>query len=138
MRTFNPDGSGVSRVSNKKSKRPSVSSGSALNASKKATHKRPPDPDGLFERAASRARDVLAMYDVINPGLGDDYLVSNLLHDLLHLCDRDHRLGNFHESHGSALALYQDLAAENICDLGWYDDLEAATEAAERMLFRET
>jgi hypothetical protein len=99
--------------------------------------KLPPDPDGLFKRAAARAKKVIAMYDELNPGLGRDSLVSNLLHDLMHLCDRDRKLGDFHEEHGSALWTYQDLLAENMWDLGWYDDLEAAREAAEQMMFSD-
>ena len=73
----------------------------------------PPDPDGLFKRAGRRAKKVIALYDLMNPGLGRDYLVCNLLHDLMHLCDRDPTLGGFDESCGTALAVYEGLVEEN-------------------------
>ena len=58
----------------------------ALKGSKTEPQKRklPIDPDGLFKRAAARGAKVIAMYDKLNPDLGRDYLVSNLIHDLMH------------------------------------------------------
>lgn len=101
------------------------------------TRELPPDPDGLFKRAAKRAKKVLAMYGQLNPGPERADLVANLLHDLMHLCDRDRTLGDFHKEHAFALTMYQDLLAENIWALGRYDDLESARAAAEQIMFRE-
>jgi hypothetical protein len=117
-----------------KKKRASSAAAKACKATGK-TNKLPPDPDGLFKRAAARAKKVMAIYEHLNPGPGRDDLVGNLLHDLMHLCDRDRTLGDFHEGHGLALWLYQDLLAENLCDVGWYNDLETAREAAEQIMF---
>lgn len=52
---------------------------------KRKLNKLPPDPDGLFERAAERGKIVFVMYEALNPGPSRDDLVSNLLHDLMHL-----------------------------------------------------
>lgn len=104
-------------------------------------HKLPPDPGGLFESAASRAKKVLAIYDELYPeagGVEGGFLVTNLLHDLMHLCDREPKLGNFHQKYAEAVGVCQDLLAENMWTLGWYDDFETAERAAERMMFGES
>lgn len=106
------------------------------NTSRKR-HKLPPDPDGLFKRAAKRGKKLIAFYEELDPGLARDDLVSNVLHDLMHLCDRDEMHGNFHQGHGFALYLYQDLLAENLSDVGRCNDEEAAWKAAGRIMFRE-
>jgi hypothetical protein len=100
------------------------------------SHKRPPDPDGTFKRAAARAKKVITFYEELYPDPGRAWLVANLLHDLLHLCDRDRTLGSFTKSHGDALWIYEDLAAENMWVMDWYDDLVQAHEAAREMLER--
>ena len=96
----------------------------------------PPDTDGLFKRAAARGKKVITMYKNLNPE-AEGNLVSNLLHDLMHRCDRDPKLGDFHDEHGFAVGMYQEFVAENMWALGWYDDLEAAQEAAEQMMLSD-
>ena len=95
--------------------------------------KLPPDPDGLFKRAAARARKVIAVYEKLNPD-ADDHLVSNLVLDLICLSDRDPELGNVDEECVFALQTYQRFVAENMWSLGRYDDFKAAQEAAEQMM----
>ena len=114
------------------------SPGHALKGSKAKpqTRKLPPDPDGLFKRAAARGKKVMAMYENLNPDAEMNFL-SNLLHDLMHHCDRDLKLGDFHQQHGFAVGTYKQFVAENMWALGWYDDLEAAGEAAKEMMFSD-
>lgn len=85
--------------------------GNAVRASK--GRKLPPDPDGLFQRAADRAKVIVAMYDALNPFLGSDYLISNILFDLMHLSDRDPSLGGYDEGEGRAHSIYEELVQEN-------------------------
>ena len=75
--------------------------------------KPPPDPDGLFAECARMAEKVIAMYDRLNPGCGDESLVGNLLHDLMHLCDREPKLGGFDEGYELAIYLYDDLTEKS-------------------------
>ncbi|MFZ2980428.1 MAG: hypothetical protein WA085_05310 [Sphingobium sp.] len=96
--------------------RPSAQVVKALKANSipKATQNQlPRDPDGLFKRAAARAKKVTAMYDDLNPGLGRDYIVENLLFDLMHLCDRDAKLGGFDNALGFAVQTYYKFIEEN-------------------------
>lgn len=95
-----------------KSKRRSAKAHSLRNA-KPQMRKLPPDPDGLFKRAAARAKKVVAMYDALYPEAGREFLISNLLHDLMHLCDRDASLGDLNEEYVQAFHLYQSLVAES-------------------------
>jgi len=80
---------------------------------KPTKHKLPPDPDGMFKRAAARAEKVLALYDDLFPDLGEDYLIPHLLHDLMHFCDRHPTLKSFDESHGFAIYTYERFVKEN-------------------------
>lgn len=73
----------------------------------------PPDPDGLFKRAAARAEQILVLYDDLFPDLDEDYLVTNLLHDLMHFCDRHPSLKSFDEAHGFAVFTYERFVKEN-------------------------
>lgn len=86
-------------------------------ASKAKPHKRklPPDPDGLFKRSAARARKVVAKYENLYPEVTRDCLVTSLVHDLMHLCDRDSTLGDFYENYVSALETYAGLVEQNLC-----------------------
>jgi hypothetical protein len=70
-------------------------------------------PGGLFKRAAERARITVALYEALNPGSSRDDLVSNLLHDLMHLCDRDATLGDFDQGHANGYDLYATLVADD-------------------------
>lgn len=92
--------------------RRSAKAHSVRNA-KTPMRKLPPDPDGLFKRAAARAKKVVAMYDDLYPDAGREFLVSNLLHDLMHLCDRDATLGDLNEEYVQAFRLYESLVAES-------------------------
>ena len=94
--------------------------------------KLPPDPDGLFKRAAARGKKVIAMYGQLNPD-AEGNLLNNLMLDLICLSDRDTKVGNVHQEYVSAVQTYEKFVAENMWALGWYDDLEAAQEAAEEM-----
>ncbi len=75
------------------------------------------------------------MYDELNPDLGEDYLLSNLFLDLMHLCDREPKLGDILEEQGRAVHIYLDLVAENMWALDWFIDFKEARKAAEQMLF---
>lgn len=90
-------------------------SAQTLKGSKTKAQKRklPPDPDGLFKRAAARAKKVIAMYDNLAPDVGRDYLVKHLLHDLMHLSDRDPTLGDIGEEYVQAFRCYEKLVKEN-------------------------
>lgn len=80
----------------------------------------PPDPDGLFKRAASRGNKVIAFYEELYPDPGRDWLVANLLHDLMHFCDRNGAIfGDFATDEANAHYLYDSLLEENLDDLGW-------------------
>ena len=96
--------------------------------------KLPPDPDGLFRRAAARGKKVIAMCDKLNPEAEGTFLVSNIVRDLICLSVRDPKLGSVDEECVFAIQSYQKLVAENIWAAGWYDDLDAALEAAEEMM----
>lgn len=73
--------------------------------------KLPPDLTGLNEGFAANARPVIALYHRIS-GADRETLVRDLLHDIMHLCDRDPSLGNFHQQHGWAVNLYGALTQE--------------------------
>lgn len=75
--------------------------------------KLPPDPDGLFKRAAARGKKVIAMYDNLNPGIGRDCLVWNLFLDLICLSERDPELGDVDEECVFALQTYEKFVKEN-------------------------
>ena len=77
----------------------------------------PPDPDGLFKRAARRGKKVVAFYEELYPDPGRDWLVANLLHDLMHCCDRVPELGNVDEECVRAISLYVGLVEENMTDV---------------------
>lgn len=113
-------------------------SGQAFGGSKGVAPKRklPPDPDGLFKRAAARGEKVIAFYLDLYPD-AEGFELGNLLHDLMHFCDRNRKLDDFHEGHGFAISTYTDFVAENMWARDWYDDLETARSAAERMLLGE-
>ncbi len=81
--------------------------------SKRKPDKLPPDPDGLFKRAAARAKKVIAMYDDLNLEVERDDLITDLIHDLMHLCDRDPELGEFDEKCGRAFNIYDGLVKES-------------------------
>lgn len=102
---------------------------------KPENRKLPPDPYGDFKRGAARAKEVIALYEKLNPGLGDECLVSNIVRDLICLSVRDPGLGNVDEEYMFARETYLEFAAENMWEARWYDDMEAAKEAAERMLY---
>lgn len=79
--------------------------------------KLPPNLGDLFEAAAERASQLIAIYDCLNPGLKRKYLVTNLLHDLMHLCDRDATLGDFDSDNRFAQDEYEMLMEEHFEDL---------------------
>lgn len=95
--------------------------------------KLPPDPDGLFRRAARRGKKVIAMYERLNPD-AEGHFVSNIVLDLICLSDRDPELGNVDEECVFALRNYQQFLAENLFEVGLCDDLETARDAAGRMM----
>jgi hypothetical protein len=73
----------------------------------------PPDPDGMFKRAAARGKKVIAMYDDLNPGLHRKGLVDNLLFDLMHFSDRDPSLGDSEKNYWGAVGDYERFVEEN-------------------------
>lgn len=72
----------------------------------------PPDPYGWNARCAARANKVVDCYLEVNPEIDRESVLLDLLHDLLHLCDRDPELGNLDERLVNALYCY----AEGIWD----------------------
>lgn len=84
-----------------------------LSKAKPAGHKLPPDPDGLFKRAAARAEQVISFYDDLNPDWPRRDLVFNIIFDLMHLCDRDPKLGSVDQAHGRAFEMYDEFIKEN-------------------------
>jgi hypothetical protein len=67
----------------------------------------PPDPYGENDKQAARARKLVDVYG----GIGNDELetqVQDMLADLMHLCDREPRLGDFEEQLDSAFRHYED------------------------------
>ena len=97
--------------------------------------KLPPDPYGDFKRGAARAKEVIALYEKLNPGLGDECLVSNIVRDLICLSAREPKLGNVDIACVFAMESYLEFAAENMWAARWYDDMEAARQAAAKMMY---
>lgn len=118
-----------------KNKTTRASTQTPATKAKAENRKLPPDPDRLFKRGAARAKKVIALYEKLNPGLGGQFLVSNIVRDLFCLSVRDPKLGNVDDEYVFARETYLEFAAENMWEARWYDDMEAAKEAAERMLY---
>lgn len=74
-------------------------------AGKRKPHKLPPDPWDLNEDSATRARAVITIYQSMS-GSDRETLVRDLLHDVMHLCDRERDLGDFGQQHRWAVNLY--------------------------------
>ena len=72
----------------------------------------PPDPNGWNASCAARAKKVIDSYLEIYPEADRQSVLLDLLHDLLHLCDRDPKLGDLDERLVDALYCY----AEGIWD----------------------
>lgn len=66
----------------------------------------PPDPTGLNKKCAARAKKVMKLYWSLNGGDIEDVL-TDLFHDLLHLCDREGRLGDLREKVADAVETYE-------------------------------
>lgn len=66
----------------------------------------PPDPDGLNEKCAERARKVLD-FSLEIPGSESHTAVRDLLYEIMHLCDRDLSLGTFEEELEWAFYFYE-------------------------------
>lgn len=81
-------------------------------------HKLPPDPDGLFKRAAARAKKAVAHYEMLNPDVTRDKLIANLVLDLICLSDRDPGLGDVDKECVSALQTYNRFVKENKWTVG--------------------
>ena len=90
-------------------------SAQAVKASKPKPkqHQLPPDPDGLFARAATRGMKLISKYQFLNPTVDRRDLLDNILFDLMHCCDREPALGNVDESCVYAIRLYDLFVAEN-------------------------
>lgn len=76
-------------------------------------HQLPPDPDGLFERAAARGIKLISKYQDLNPTVDRRDLLGNILFDLMHCCDREPALGNVDEWCVYAIRMYDRFVAEN-------------------------
>src|SRR5437763_15499600 len=70
----------------------------SLSVRKRKTITIPPDPDGYFAMMAGRAKQVLAAYDSLGNDFDWDELVGFLILDLMHLCDRNPKLGGIHRA----------------------------------------
>jgi hypothetical protein len=134
-RVANPATNGVNAMKTNKPKNAPTLTLVAGSNDKPENRKLPPDPYGDFERGAARAKSVIALYEKLNPWLGDECLVSNIVRDLICLSARDPKLGNVDEECMFAIQTYLEFAAENMWEAGWYDDMEEAQKAAERMLY---
>ena len=66
----------------------------------------PPDPNGWNARCAARAHKIIDLYLELTPEADEQSVLLDLLHDLLHLCDRDPELGNLDENLVNALYCY--------------------------------
>src|SRR5688572_21759387 len=118
-----------------KIKKARTSTQTPVAKAKAENRKLPPDPYGEFKKGAARAKKVIALYKKLNPGLGVEGLVSNIVRDLICLSARDLELGNVDEESVFAMETYLEFAAENMWEAGWYDNVEAAREAAEKMMY---
>lgn len=74
---------------------------------KRRSAKLPPDPEGANEERAATAKKAVAAF---RKASGTDMCdaVADLLCDLMHLCDRDHRLGNFDDELHRAWSFYEE------------------------------
>lgn len=75
----------------------------------------PYDLKGNNDRRAQRARAVIADYRQLTGAKRKD-AVRDLLTDLMHQCDRDHRFRSFEASLERAKVRYQQQTAEPFCD----------------------
>ena len=73
----------------------------------------PPDPDGYFAMMAGRGKQVLAAYDRLANDFDWDELVGFLILDLMHLCDRNPKLGGIHKAYFWAIDMYERLVEES-------------------------
>lgn len=69
----------------------------------------PPDPQDELDRCAASAKRWVDAYRK-RAGLNRPDAVSNLLHDIMWLCDRDRRYGDFDEKLQWAYSSYEDPA----------------------------
>ena len=65
----------------------------------------PHDPGGLNAAAAVRGQKAIDLYCKSDPGAEEEEALFDLLHDLLHLCDRKPNLGSVGEKLDWALRL---------------------------------
>lgn len=119
----------------KKPKQTRASTPTPVFKAKPKNRKLLPDPYGDFKRGAARAKKVIALYEKLNPGLDGEFLVSNIVRDLICLSAHNPKLGNVDAECVFAMDTYLDFAAENMWEAGWYDDMESAREAAEKMVY---
>lgn len=74
----------------------------------------PPDPEGLNAQGAERGKKLLDLYYKLNPEADEEqFVIWNILHDLIHLCLRNPKLGDLEEN----LAWAQRFFAEGIWEL---------------------
>jgi hypothetical protein len=118
-----------------KVKKTGTSAKTTVAKAKAENRKLPPDPYGDFKRGAARAKKVIALYEKFDAGLELEYRVSDIVRDLICLSAQEPRLGNVDRACVFAMETYLEFAAENMWAARWYDDMEAAKEAAERMLY---
>ena len=67
----------------KKPKQTRASTPTPVFKAKPKNRKLLPDPYGDFKRGAARAKKVIALYEKLNPGLDGEFLVSNIVRDLI-------------------------------------------------------
>ena len=131
----NPATNGVNAMKAKKPQKTRASISTLDSKDSLRNRKLPQDPSGDFKRGAARAKKVIALYEKLSPGLDVEFLVSNIVRDLICLSACVPELGNVDEESVFAMETYLDFAAENMWEAWWYDDLETARVAAERMVY---
>ncbi|MEJ7925761.1 hypothetical protein WG908_03205 [Sphingobium sp. AN641] len=72
-----------------------------------------PDPDGLNKECAARAKKTVELFCRLS-GATQETAVRDLLHELMHLCDRDPEFGNFADELGWAFLFLDDIKRDLI------------------------
>lgn len=80
----------------------------AAGGSKKIEQKElrlPPDTDGFNDQRADFARTIVVVYRALTHS-GQEEAVTDILNNLMHLCDRDPGFGNFEKELARAVQNY--------------------------------
>lgn len=67
----------------------------------------PPDPEGENEQRSDRGVEMMAAY-LAGGGADVQDALSDMLSDLMHMCDRHPKFGDFKEQYDRAATFYQE------------------------------